>query len=90
MELTAAVLEDGEHGGVAAEGSNLLVGEQRGEAMENGVVEMEDAGWLGELSGVPVVVGGEDGRLGFMIDPEDERLRNLIPGKCANTLGLGE
>ncbi|KAJ1411682.1 hypothetical protein SESBI_20999 [Sesbania bispinosa] len=72
VKLAAMILEDGEDGGVLAEGSNLLLGEKRREAVENGVVEMEDTGWFGELRGVPVVVSGEDGRLGFRINPEDE------------------
>lgn len=63
MKRTATVLEDGEHGGVLAERSNLLVGEHSREAMENGVVEMEDASGFSELRCVPVVVGREDRRL---------------------------
>jgi len=60
VKVAAAVLEDGEDGGVLAERSDLLVGENCGEAVENGVVEMEDAGWVCELGGVPVVVCGEN------------------------------
>ena len=55
MELAAAVFEDGEDGGVLAYGRDLLVREHRGEAVENGVVYVEDAGFLGELGGVPVI-----------------------------------
>jgi len=48
------------------------VGEERGEAVENGVVEMEKASWVDEVRGVPVVVCGENGGFGFRIDSEDE------------------
>lgn len=46
--------------------------------MKNGVVYMEDLDWVGELGGVPVVVSGEDGRLGVAVDTEDEGFIRLI------------
>ncbi|TKY67672.1 hypothetical protein E2542_SST10567 [Spatholobus suberectus] len=80
VELAAAVFEDGQHGGVPAYGRDLLAREHRGEAAENGVVHVEDAGFLGELGGVPVVVGGEHGGLGLGIHAEDEGLGSFIRG----------
>ena len=41
---------------------------------------MEDAGFLGELGGVPMVVSGEHGGLGLGIHAEDEGLGNFISG----------
>lgn len=38
--------------------------------MENGVVYVEDGGWVGELGGVPVVVSWEDGRFSESVDSE--------------------
>lgn len=46
----------------------LLGGEEGGEAVENGVVEMEKASWVDKVGGVPVVVRGENGGFGFGID----------------------
>lgn len=79
VKRTATVLEDGEHGGVLAERGNLLVGEHSREALENGVVEMEDASGFSELRCVPVVVGREDRGLGLVINPENECFGVLIP-----------
>jgi len=59
MELAATVFEDSEDRGVVAYGGYLLGSEKGGEAVENGVVYMEDVGLLGELRGVPVIVSGE-------------------------------
>jgi len=33
--------------------------------VENGVIEMENASWVDELGGVPVVVRGINGGFGF-------------------------
>ncbi|KAF7801621.1 uncharacterized protein G2W53_040732 [Senna tora] len=60
VKLTATVLEDGEDRRVLADGIGFILGEQSREAMEDSVVHVEDAGWFGELGGVPVVVGGEN------------------------------
>lgn len=52
--------------------------------MENGVVHVENSEWIGELGGVPVVVGGENGRLGVRIHSEDVGLDRLICRNCKN------
>ena len=62
MEFTAFVLEDSEDGRVATEGADLVGTENGGEAMENGVVCVENLRWVGEFACVPVVVGWENRR----------------------------
>lgn len=81
MKVPTTILKDSEHRGVVAYGIQLLLREQSREAMENGVVDVEDASGLGELGGVPVVVGGENGGLGLGIDAEDEGLGRVCRGK---------
>lgn len=49
--------------------------------MEHGVVRVEDSGRVGELGRVPVVMGGENSRLGLRVHPDDESLDRLIGGK---------
>jgi len=78
VKVAAAVLEDSEDGGVVGERRDLLVAEQCGEAVENGVVEVDNASWVDELGGVPVVVCGENGGFGMGIDSEDECFGRLI------------
>lgn len=75
MELAAAVLEDGENSRVVAEVIGFVGSDHGGEAVEDGVVHVEDAGFLGELGTVPVVVRRENGRHGSAIDAENEGLR---------------
>ena len=48
--------------------------------MENGVVHVEDCGLVGELGGVPVVVGREDRRLSESVDSEYVGFHSLIRG----------
>ena len=48
--------------------------------MENGVVHVEDGGLVGELGGVPVVVGREDRRLSESVDSEYVGFHCLIRG----------
>jgi len=59
VELAATVFEDSKDGGMLAYGSYLLGREKGGEAMKNGVIDMEDMGLLGKFGGVPVIVGGK-------------------------------
>ncbi|KAG2397986.1 uncharacterized protein HKW66_Vig0137780 [Vigna angularis] len=59
VELAATVFEDSEDGRVVAYGGYLLGREKGGEAVENGVVYVEDVSLLGELGGIPVVVSGK-------------------------------
>ena len=49
--------------------------------MEDGVVRVEDPGRVGELGRVPVVMGGENRRLGLRVHSDDEGLDRLIGGK---------
>lgn len=60
VELPATVLEDGEDRGVLAYCGGFVGGQSGREAMKNVFVNMEDAGCIGELRGVPVVVGVEN------------------------------
>lgn len=43
--------------------------------MEDGVVNMEDLGGLGELGSVPVVMSGENRGFGETVDADDEGLQ---------------
>lgn len=78
VEVAATVFEDSEDGRVGAYGGYLLGREKGGEAVKNGVVYVEDGVLLGELGGVPVVVGGKHRWLGVRIHTEDESFGGLI------------
>eukprot|EP00268_Persea_americana_P031544 TRINITY_DN3076_c0_g1_i1.p5 TRINITY_DN3076_c0_g1~~TRINITY_DN3076_c0_g1_i1.p5 ORF type:complete len:105 (+),score=24.42 TRINITY_DN3076_c0_g1_i1:2818-3132(+) len=80
VEAAAAVFEGGEDGGVAKEGGGVGGGEGGGEAMEDGVIGVEDLRRGSEGRGVPVVVRGENGRLGLSVDSEDVGLFGEIRG----------
>lgn len=83
MEGAELLRDEREDVGEGREVVGLDVGEVGGEAVEDGVVCVEDLGWLrGGGSGgggegvegglVPVVVGGEDGGLCAVVDADDE------------------
>lgn len=84
VELTASVLEDGEYGWVLCYGIKLLGGEGGREAVENCVVDMKDASGVGELGGVPVIVGGEDRGFGTGMNPKDEGIGSVGSGERRN------
>lgn len=72
MELAAAVLDNSEDGGVFSEGGGLVGGESGREAMEDGVVSVEDLERSGdEFGGVPVEMSWKNRRLGLRVDPYD-------------------
>lgn len=48
--------------------------------MKDGVVYMENLRWVGELGGVPVVMGGENRGLRVAVNSENEGLDRLIGG----------
>lgn len=76
---------------MAAERGGLFRRKSSGEAVENGVVCVEYLDWTSELGTVPVVVSGENGRLGLRVDTENESFHRLIGGKCLNLEnGTGE
>lgn len=84
VKLTATILEDSKHGGVLGDGIDLILGKQSREAMENCVINVKDASWFGKLGGVPVIVGGENRRLGFRINTKDEGLGRARSGKSGS------
>lgn len=81
MKLSATVLENSKNRRVFGNRGNLFLSKNRREAMEDSVINMKDAVGFGELRSVPVVVGGENGRLGFRIYSQDKGFRILISGK---------
>lgn len=60
---------------MAEEGGGVGGREGGGEAVEDSVVGVEDLGRGSEGRGVPVVVRGEDGRLGLSVNSEDVGLK---------------
>ena len=68
------------YSGLLAYGRDLLAREHCGDAVENGVVYVEDVGFFDELRGVPMVVSGEHGGLGLGIHTKDEGLGSFITG----------
>lgn len=81
MKLAATVLENIENRRVFAEVGGMIWCNRSRKAMENGVVYMQYVDWVSELGGVPVVVCGENGGLGFKVNTEDEGFERLIGGK---------
>ncbi|KAF7810788.1 hypothetical protein G2W53_031764 [Senna tora] len=71
-------------------GRSLVLREKSREAMEDIVVNMKNASGFGELGGVPVVVGRENGRLGIGMDSEDEGLGRGGSGKTDTLEGEEE
>lgn len=65
---------------MAGDGGDLVRGERCGEAMEDGVVYVEDLRWVCELRCVPVIMGRENRRLGVSVYSEKEGLECLIGG----------
>ena len=61
-----------------AESGGVVWRQDSGEAMENGVVSVEDLWGVSEFSGVPVVVSGENGGLRLRINANDVGLVGLI------------
>lgn len=66
------------------EGVRFVWGESGGEAMEDGIVDVEDAGCIGELGCIPVVVSRENRGFGVRINSKDEGPGRLIGGNCRN------
>ena len=52
--------------------------------MKDGVVYMENLRWVGELGGVPVVMGRENRGLRVRVNSENEGLHRLIGGLGLN------
>jgi len=88
VQRAGTVLERGEHGRVAPQLLGAGRRHGRGEAVEDGAVDVERLQRGGPAGrrrgegggGVPVRVGGEHGRLGAMVHAEDVRLPRLLAG----------
>lgn len=78
MEVSPAIFERGQNRRVLKDVTGLRSSENSREAMEDCVVHVKDVYWVGELGGVPVVVGWEDGRFSKPIDSEDVGFHRLI------------
>lgn len=81
MKLTTPVFENSENRWVVTEVICFVGSNHGGETMEDGVVDMEDARFFGELGAVPVVVRRENRRHRTTIDAENESLRGLGSGE---------
>lgn len=78
MEVSPAIFERGQNRRVLKDVTGLRRSENSREAMEDCVVHVKDVYRVGELGGVPVVVGWEDGRFSKPIDSEDVGFHRLI------------